>query len=103
VKHFIFLACLISLSAAPALAGDGQVSNHSLSRMGLGGMNVVSDNEGSQIRGLSIAIAFSSTSGGFTIVDINSPISIGKHSAFSAKVSVSGNAISGGFAHASAH
>jgi hypothetical protein len=92
-----------SLTAAPARAGDGQVPSRRLSRMGLGAMKVVSDQEALPVRGLSIAIATSHTSGGLTILSIHSPASIGKHFAFSAKVSVSGNTITGGFATASAH
>jgi hypothetical protein len=105
MRRFISLACVFALAASPALAGDGQVSTRSLSRMGLGGMQVASDREGLQVRGLSIAIATSQTfvPGGFDIVNINSPISIGKHSAFSARVTVGSGVIAGGFASASAH
>ncbi|HXY35224.1 MAG TPA: hypothetical protein VEI07_13420 [Planctomycetaceae bacterium] len=105
MKRFISAVCVLALTAAPALAGDGQVSKQSLSRMGLGGMKVVSEQEGLQVRGTSIAIATSSTTvtGGFTIISINSPISIGSNFAFSAKVTVGSGLIAGGFASASAH
>jgi hypothetical protein len=98
MRRFIFLACAIAFTAAPALAGDGQVSNRSLARMGLRGMKVLSDKDGSQVRGTSIAIAFSFTSGGTTLLSVNSPFSVGNHFAFSAKVSATG-----GFATSSAH
>jgi hypothetical protein len=102
MRRFIFLACAFALTAAPVLAGDGQVSSRSLSRMGLGDMKVVPDQQGMQIRGTSIAVTFSVLSG-FPIVSINSPFDVGNHHAFSASVGVSGNTIAGGFAHASAH
>jgi hypothetical protein len=102
MRRFISVACVIALAAAPALAGDGQVSKQSLSRMGLSGMKVVPDREGLQVRGQSIAITFSASSG-TTILSINSPFSVGNHFAFSASVGVSGHAIAGGFASASAH
>jgi hypothetical protein len=102
MRRFISVACVLCLMAAPALAGDGQVSSKSLSRMGLGGMKVVSDREGMEVRGTSIAITFS-VSTGFPIVSINSPFDVGHHFAFSASVGVSGGAIAGGFATASAH
>jgi hypothetical protein len=103
MRRFIFFVCAIAFAAAPALADDGQVPNRSLARMGLSGMKVLSDKDGSQVRGTSIAIAFSATSGGTTLVSVNSPFSVGNHFAFSAKVSASGGAITGGFAVASAH
>jgi hypothetical protein len=103
VRHFICLACIIGLSAAPALAGDGHVPNSSLARMGLGGMKVVSDHEGLQVRGTSIAFAASFAFGGTTVLSINSPVSIGNHFAFSAKVVVGSGSFAGGAASASAH
>jgi hypothetical protein len=105
MRHLICLACIIGFSAAPALAGDRQVSTGSLAKMGLGGMKVASDHEGLQVRGLSIAIATSHThvTGGFDILSINSPVSIGSHFAFSAKVTIGSGGLAGGFAFASAH
>jgi hypothetical protein len=44
---------LVVLFAAPALAEDGRIPQNALSRMGLGGMQVVSDAHGMQVRGLS--------------------------------------------------
>ncbi len=50
MRRFVFLACILAFAAAPALAGDGRVSTRSLDRMGLGGMKVVSDQDGLQAR-----------------------------------------------------
>ncbi|HXY37032.1 MAG TPA: hypothetical protein VEI07_22585 [Planctomycetaceae bacterium] len=102
MRCFISAACVIALASAPALAGDGQVSKQSLSRMGLGGMKLVSDQEGLQVRGTSIAITFSASSG-FPIVSINSPFDVGTHFAFSASAGISGSTFAGGAASASAH
>jgi hypothetical protein len=96
------VACVLSLTAAPALAGDGQVSKNSLAKMGLSGMKVVPDREGMQVRGTSIAVTFS-VSSGYPLVSINSPFDVGTHHAFSASVGISSGGIAGGFASASAH
>ncbi|HEV8069486.1 MAG TPA: hypothetical protein VGP76_17225 [Planctomycetaceae bacterium] len=102
MRRFIVFVCAIALMSAPALAEDGHVSKRSLSQMGLGGMKVVSDQEGMQVRGTSIAVTFSFSTG-FPLVSINSPFDVGTHHAFSASVGISGGAIAGGFASASAH
>ena len=102
MRRFVVFVCALALLSAPALAADGQVSQSSLARMGLGGMKFVSDHEGLQVRGTSIAIA-TSHSTGFIIFSVNSPVSIGSHYAFSASIGVSGSTLSGGSATASAH
>ncbi len=57
MKTLLSLASVLVLSAAPAMAGDGHVSSQSLAKMGLSGMQTMTDAQGSQIRGLSIAVA----------------------------------------------
>ena len=57
MKTLLSLASVLVLSAAPAMAGDGHVSSQSLAKMGLSGMQSMTDAQGSQIRGLSIAVA----------------------------------------------
>jgi hypothetical protein len=56
MKTLLSLASVLVLSAAPALAGDGHVSSQSLAKMGLSGMHSMTDAQGTQIRGLSIAV-----------------------------------------------
>jgi hypothetical protein len=51
----MLVAVLVALVAAPAVADDGQVSQASLRAVGLGGMQVVSDAYGTQVRGRSSA------------------------------------------------
>ena len=52
MKAFVILvAALVALSAAPAVADDGQVPQSTLRAMGLGRMQVVSDAQGMQVRG----------------------------------------------------
>jgi hypothetical protein len=103
MRRLILLACVVGFCAAPAFAGDGQVPSRSLERMGLGGMKVTSDQQGLQVRGMSFAFASSVAFGGTTVLSINSPISIGNHFAFSAKVVVGSGSFAGGAAAASAH
>ena len=47
------------LAASPVFAGDGSVSQATLSALGLGGMQTISDQEGMQVRGMS-SYAFAS-------------------------------------------
>jgi hypothetical protein len=57
MKTLLSIASVVVLAAAPAFAGDGQVSQKSLTKMGLSGMQTMTDSQGQQIRGLSIAVA----------------------------------------------
>jgi|SRR5579862_7542644 len=61
MKILFALASIVAFSVAPAFAGEGQVSNQTLNKMGLSGMKVMSDQQGMQVRGLSIAVV-----GGFS-------------------------------------
>ncbi len=51
----MLVAVFAALAAAPAVADDRQVPQSSLRALGLGGMQVVSDDYGSQVRGRSSA------------------------------------------------
>ncbi len=51
-KTLAFVLPLI-VAAMPAMADDGQVSNSALADLGLGGMTVVSDEAGMEVRGMS--------------------------------------------------
>jgi hypothetical protein len=103
MKIFLALVTVVVLSAAPVLAGDGQISKSSLSRMGLPGMTAMSDADGMAIRGTSFAIAgsFAFASGGVTIPIINHPV--GSHFAISATIAIGSGTFAGGFAVATAH
>ncbi|HEX5103138.1 MAG TPA: hypothetical protein VFV87_04975 [Pirellulaceae bacterium] len=57
-----FFAALLALASVPALADDGQISKTALRSLGLGGMQVLSDADGMQIRGLSSNAASGGTS-----------------------------------------
>jgi hypothetical protein len=102
MKTLFATVSLLSLFAAPALAGDGRISDHSLARMGLQGMQPISDAQGMAIRGT----AYASVSGYTNILGVvtqkskmsnGSPISISISSSFLGVVSASTSA------HASAH
>jgi hypothetical protein len=56
MKSLFALAAVVALSAAPALAAEGHVTNPSLAKMGLSGMKAITDVQGMSIRGLSIAV-----------------------------------------------
>ncbi len=52
-RTLLTTAALLAMGIAPALAEDGHVSQDTLSAIGLGGMQVASDADGMQVRGLS--------------------------------------------------
>jgi hypothetical protein len=56
MKILVALVTVVGLSAAPALAGDCQIPNHSLARMGLHGMTTMSDADGMSIRGQAVVV-----------------------------------------------
>ena len=58
----LVVAALMVLGAIPAFAADGNVPEATLSALGLGGMQQVSDAEGMQVRGMSASVQASSLS-----------------------------------------
>ena len=56
------VAVIVALSAIPAFAEDGDVPQATLSELGFGGAEVVSDAEGMQVRGLSSFVEVSGAS-----------------------------------------
>lgn len=105
MKSLLAVLTVLALSAVPALAGEGRVSDQSLAKMGLSGMTAMTDAHGLQIRGLSATVGgtgIASVPGG---VASNSYSAHGGHSATGGDVSL---AISSGkavlvFGFSSAH
>jgi hypothetical protein len=92
MKTLLSVAAVLVLSAAPAFAGQGQVSKNSLAKMGLSGMQVMSDAQGMSVRGTSVAVVFgishASISGeGGSASSTNGYFAAGHHSASGANVS----------------
>jgi hypothetical protein len=56
MRLLLGLFSVVAFSVAPSFAADGHVSSASLSKMGLSGMKAMTDAQGMQIRGLSIAV-----------------------------------------------
>ncbi len=52
-RTLLTTAALLAMGIAPAMAEDGHVSHQTLSAVGLSGMQVVSDADGMQVRGMS--------------------------------------------------
>ncbi len=102
MKTLLFFAALFGFSAAPAFAGDGQISKSGLSHMGLAGMKAMSDDAGMSIRGTSFVIV-----GSFTFVTGKPPAISVKTSSGATRTAftlvVNGGLAAGGFASASAH
>jgi hypothetical protein len=55
MKVLIVCAAVLGLTAVSAVAGEGQVSNQSLARLGLGQMKMMADSRGLEIRGLGVS------------------------------------------------
>ena len=53
MRTLLTTAALLAMGFAPAMAEDGHVSHQTPSAIGLRGMQVVSDTEGMQVRGMS--------------------------------------------------
>jgi hypothetical protein len=66
-------AVIVVLCAAPALAGDGQVSSNQLAKLGLGGMKVMTDTQGMQVRGMSSNTQSDGLSLVFGVLTFSSP------------------------------
>jgi hypothetical protein len=96
MKTLLGIASVVALSVTPSFASEGHVSSQSLAKMGLTNMQVMSDAQGMQVRGLSIAVVggFSSAtiSGvGGTASSSNFYFAAGKHSASGNNASVAGD------------
>jgi hypothetical protein len=94
MKTLFGAVSLIALGLSPVMAGEGNLSNQSLARIGLAGMKSLSDSQGMQLRGLSAqAGGWSSTTliavGGATS-STNYAYAADNHSASTANLSVSG-------------
>jgi len=63
MKLLIAFATVLCLSAVSAVAGDGRLSDQSLTKIGLGGMQVMSDTQGLEIRGLGVSDGMGSYGG----------------------------------------
>jgi hypothetical protein len=102
MKLVLSFASVLILSVAPAFAGDGALPQHSLAKMGLGGMKALSDRDGMAIRG-QFAFAFSSSfdSKGTSYTIVSKPV--GAHFAVSATVAIGGGLFAGGGASATSH
>jgi hypothetical protein len=57
MKNAVAVVVLLALVAVPAFAGDGNVSQGTLSSLGLGGIQTMSDAQGMQVRGQASAFA----------------------------------------------
>jgi hypothetical protein len=101
MRTLVITISLVALFAAPALAGDGGISDASLARMGLQGMQPISDAQGMSIRGTSFAsvsgyinvLGFMqsqsrSTTGGTVSISLSNSI-LGVSASTSASVTVS--------------
>jgi hypothetical protein len=94
MKTLLGAVSVIALCLSPVMAGEGNLSDQSLARMGLAGMKNLSDSQGMQVRGLSAqAGGWSSTTliaVGGTTGTTNYAYAGDQHSASTANLSVSG-------------
>jgi len=99
MKYLLMTLAVVMIFALPALAADqGNLSQASLAKMGLSGMTVMSDAQGTAVRGMGYVVAygsswtFTSTAGG-----VDGYYAQGKTLAVGATISVAGGASSGWF------
>jgi len=97
MKTLLSIASVLVLSAAPAFAGQGQVSKQSLAKMGLSGMQIMSDEQGQQIRGTSIAVVAGGSiatihGAGGSATSVNGYFAAGSHAAEGSNISVAADA-----------
>jgi hypothetical protein len=52
MKTLLALTSLVLITAGSAVAGEGQVADQTLAKMGLGGMQVMTDADGMNVRGM---------------------------------------------------
>ena|SRR5580704_14983671 len=94
MKTLFGAVSVIALGLSPVVAGEGNLSNQALARMGLVGMKSLSDAQGMQLRGLAAqAGGWSSTTliaVGGTTGTTNYAYAGDQHSASTANLSVSG-------------
>jgi len=64
MKSLIAFASVLALSVVPVFAGEGHVTDQSLAKMGLHGMQPLTDAQGMTIRGQS------ATAGGFSVATL---------------------------------
>ena len=57
MKYVLMALAAVAIFAAPSLAADGNVSNEMLAKMGLSGISVMSDDQGTAVRGMGFVIA----------------------------------------------
>jgi hypothetical protein len=86
MKTLLSIASVLVLAASPAFAGEGQVTKQSLAKMGLSGMQTMTDSQGQKIRGLSIAVAAGGSiafigGGGGGAASVNGYFAAGSHEA----------------------
>ena len=62
IPFVLVLVAIVASAAAPAMAGDGQVSSNQLAALGLSGMQPMSDAQGMHVRGMSSAAKSSGSS-----------------------------------------
>lgn len=96
MKSLIAFASVVALSVTPAFAAEGHVSNQSLAKMGLSGMKAMADNQGAQIRGLSVLVgggSYATIHGvGGSAGSVNFYLADGKKSASGDNASIAGDA-----------
>jgi hypothetical protein len=65
MKALLTFAAVVCFTAMPAFSADGQVSQSSLTRLGLGGLTPISDTEGLEIRGQGLMDAMGMNNDGY--------------------------------------
>jgi hypothetical protein len=99
MKYLLMTLAVVMIFAAPALAADrGNLSQDNLAKMGLSGMTVMSDVQGTSVRGMGFALAYgASYAKTHNAGTVNGYLAAGNTVAAGANLSVAGSAGSGWF------
>ncbi len=98
MKYLLMTLAVVMMFAGPALAGDGNLSQSQLAKLGLSGMTVMSDTQGQAVRGMGFALAFGVGYATINKADpasagtLNGYVAVGHHVAAGANISVAGAA-----------
>jgi len=94
MKYLLMTLAVVMMFAGPALAADhGNLSQSQLAKMGLSGMNAMSDTQGTAVRGMGFSLAFGAS---YAHIQKEDPASAGSINGYLAVDKSRGSTLAGG-------
>lgn len=98
MKTLLALTSLVLISAGSAVAGEGQVADQTLAKMGLGGMQVMTDADGMNVRGMAfVKVSGWSAAHNRNAETYNDYVAVGHKNAQGSSYSIVGSVSNRGF------